>query len=478
MDSSNRPDDTTTSANSAQARRFFQLGCATLVGVVVYTIVSAHVDRPELLWLGLASLVLACLPALIWSRSSSQTFPIFEVFILTTGNAYALPLLSSHQASLQLFAPESVVHAALGVLLFQLVALVTYLRIPGHARTSPFWTEEIISRDMIKLFGYGITLTTVYNCLTTFILVLPPEIEGTLRAVVGGIGIVCTFVMSRFWGSGQLKSDQKILLCANLIIQSIVQFSTLFLVGGISMLVLALLGFMSTARRLPLVLTTLLVALLAVLHNGKSAMRDQYWDSDGNHQQVTVSELPAFYWEWINEGLKPSDESGDRQLATKLIDRTSLMHILCLVVDTSPSRLDFLYGKTYGQIPGQFVPRPLWPNKPPGHISTYTLAIYYGLQNEEDTAKTIIGFGLIAEAYANFGFFGIGILAFCCGVFFKLVKTWTMLSPILSFPGLFLVVLMAWTFQTEFTLSIWLSSLFQACLTVVLLPYLLRKFFG
>jgi hypothetical protein len=113
-----------------------------------------------------------------------------------------------------------------------------------------------------------------------------------------------------------------------------------------------------------------------------------------------------------------------------------------------------------------------------GHISTYTLSVYYGLQRMEETEKTTIGFGLLTEAYANFGFFGLGFVGAFFGILFKTISTRAAESPILSYGGMFMVVLMAWSFQTELTMSIWLSSLFQACVAILGIPYVLRNFFG
>ena len=60
-------------------------------------------------------------------------------------------------------------------------------------------------------------------------------------------------------------------------------------------------------------------------------------------------------------------------MAKKLLERSSLFHILCLVVDNSPDPLPFLGGETYAYIPGQFVPRLFWPEKPHAHIATDVL---------------------------------------------------------------------------------------------------------
>jgi len=40
-----------------------------------------------------------------------------------------------------------------------------------------------------------------------------------------------------------------------------------------------------------------------------------------------------------------------------------------------------------------------------------------------------------------------------------------------------LIVLVAWSFQDELTLSIWLSSLYQACAVVCIVPFTLKTFF-
>jgi hypothetical protein len=47
------------------------------------------------------------------------------------------------------------------------------------------------------------------------------------------------------------------------------------------------------------------------------------------------------------------------------------------------------------------------------------------------------------------------------------VRNWTKYSPVLSYPGIFTVLLMSWCFATEHTMSIWLSSFYQGCAAVL-----------
>src|SRR6185369_2321735 len=108
------------------------------------------------------------------------------------------------------------------------------------------------------------------------------------------------------------------------------------------------------------------------LHNGKFAMRAKYWENEGGGGRSTqLTDVPAFYLEWFESGLQLAQTDTDLQLSRKLLERTSLFHMMCLVVSSVPDRQPFLDGETYKDIPAQFVPRYFWPGKPLGHVSTY-----------------------------------------------------------------------------------------------------------
>jgi hypothetical protein len=455
----------------------FKYGLAGLAAVAVYFVYHWRSDNVIHLFQGLAMLFLAALPALLWAKRSDGSFPLMEVFMLTTVNTYAVPLLTGHE-DLVLYSDEVITAAANVILVYQLAAIVTFYAVRGQPKRTPFWINEIVSEGFSKFLTYGLAATTVYTFASTFFrdavfAHLPAESEGILRAAFFGLGIICTFIICRRWGMGQLRRGEKIFLVCNVVLQFFILSAPLLLIVGISTVVLALLGYVSGSRKVPVFTLAIVVAIIAVLHNGKTAMRERYWASDA--KGITFTGLPAYYVEWVRFGLQP-DENTQHNTATKLFDRTSLFQIICLVVDRTPSRQPFLGGETYANIPGQFIPRFFWPDKPVAHASTYRLSLYYGLQTEEDTKATTIGFGMVSEAYANFGFIGVGLLGCVFGLVFKIVTVWARHSPMLSYGGLILVLLMAWSFQTELTLSIWLSSLFQACVAVLLTPFVLRNF--
>jgi len=456
-----------------RSRKLFGYGVGGIVAGIIYYTYNAKVDDPTHLYLGQMMIVLSVLPSLMWAQKAQFGLPLFEVFMLTGINTYAIPLLSGHQA-LRTFAPGVITLAAMGVVLFQLVANATFVFTKARPKKTAFWRAEIVTKAISRFLGYGMLITTGYTMIVGFTDMIPHNLEGIIRAVSYGVGIIATFIQCRRWGEGNLPHSEKISFAILLTLQVIFSWATLFLVGGISIMLLGLLGYVSGSKKIPLLILLVVMPLIALLHNGKSAMRQKYWEDAEPMPKITG--LPAFFIEWVDYGLDPEIQS-KRTESNRLLERTSLFHIMCLVVAVTPDHLPYLHGETYAQIPGQFVPRPLWENKPVGHISTYTLAIYYGLQRVEDTKKTTIGFGLLTEAYANFGFFGLAFLGAAFGFYFKSISVWASESPILSYGGMLMVVLMAWSFQTEFTLSIWLSSLFQACIVVVGVPFFLRNFF-
>jgi hypothetical protein len=449
------------------------LGLAAAIGYFVFT---AEVRDAAHLPIGLLILFFAGLPSLLWARAGRGNLPVFEVLMLTTANTYAFPLLNGHQ-ELIFYAPEDITTAGLAVLTFQITAIATYQLIGGRPSSHPFWREEVITGELGNWLMYGMGLNTAYLLISTFSDLIPGEFQSILRAIFFGIGIVSTFIGSRHWGAGRLSRGEQIYFAINLVLQCIAMITTLLLVGAVSLLLLALIGYVSSSGRIPFLVCALSLVGLAVLHHGKPQMREKYWE--GDRWRPTPGELPAYFSEWIEYGTNfESDDDSGRKVTSKLIERTSLFHIMCLVVSASPTLQPYLEGETYKDIPGQFVPRLLWPEKPPGHVSTSRLAVYYGLQTEEDTAKTTIGFGMVAEGYANFGFIGVGAVGALLAFFFKKLQTWGQNAPLFSYGGLILVLVLAWSFQVEFTLSIWLASLYQACVAVLILPFTLRRIFG
>lgn len=456
-----------------RGRRLFVTGMALLIAALIYLGFTANTDNGLHVFLGLLIFVLSVLPSLLWARTGGSRFPVFETIMLLCANAYAIPLLNARE-QLAGYGDEVITRAGCAVVLYVICANATYQFTRGFSGHGRFWTESFLTPAMEKSVIYGLPLATLYVGISVFTTWIPTELASVLRAVFFGLGILCTFISAQRWGRGELTQGDKILFACAFIPQMIFLSVSLVLIGALSLIGIALLGYLSGGKRIPWLVIGATFAVIAVLHSGKSRMREKYWET--GLAEPTITQLPAYYSEWFEYGLMPSDEN--KTASRKLLERTSLMHILCLISSYTPERQDYLYGSTYRHVLPQLIPRLLWPDKPKSHIATYELSIYYGLQSEEDTETTTIAFGLLAEAYANFGLIGGVMLGVFWGVVLKKLQIWSALSPMFSFAGLTMVLLTAWAFNAELTMAAWVSSFQQAVVVVLGIPFLIKSLFG
>lgn len=94
------------------------------------------------------------------------------------------------------------------------------------------------------------------------------------------------------------------------------------------------------------------------------------------------------------------------------------------VLAMTPSIVPFWDGETYNSIPFMFIPRVLWPDKPGRHFWNKFGRAYHVLS--EDDVQTSVGVGFLAEAYMNFGYGWMYMLAVIMGVFFVLIERLSM----------------------------------------------------
>ncbi|MBD2596468.1 hypothetical protein H6G74_19335 [Nostoc spongiaeforme FACHB-130] len=144
-----------------------------------------------------------------------------------------------------------------------------------------------------------------------------------------------------------------------------------------------------------------------------------------------------------------------------------MMQILLLAQKKSPDSIPYLYGQTYSILPQLVVPRILNPNKIWALEGTSLLNIHYKIQTREETLVTTIGWGLLAESYANFGLVGCGGLAIVLGTVYGKATRWSINAPILSAQSLFSVMMMSFAFQSESTAGEIVAGLSQSTTVLI-----------
>jgi hypothetical protein len=261
-----------------------------------------------------------------------------------------------------------------------------------------------------------------------------------------------------------------------LIVYLLSNAATLLLVNALSGLLLVVIAFSLGRRKLPLLPLAALLLVVIPLHYGKAEMRNKYW-AGGESATIKPWEYPGLFVEWAGyswEHLTDSSDKGDAD-PQSIAQRAGLINLMLMTQDATSKDVPFLNGETYAIIPRLLVPRFLDPEKPASHEGTYLLNIHFGMQTREDTYTTTIGWGLLNEAYANFGLWGVIGLAVVLGCLYGMVARWSMNCPVLSARYLFAILLISIAYQTEFSASVFVTALFQSTVPLLAVAFLLMK---
>jgi hypothetical protein len=473
--------DQTPTVSVVASQRLYRVGIAAIVATLIYFYWSTGGDIDSSQFIGLATIVIASLPSLRWARIRSTWFPAFEISMLTCIAFYAVPLFKGNEELIS-FSNSSKTQASLLVLIYVVCANIGFNSVRHRGRPPRWVTISLLPKSSISWIPVGMLLNVIYIYLSLYMDVMPPSVDGTLRALFFGIGIMSTFILARLWGQGKLQQQQIAFFSFTLLAYLVLAFSSLYLIGGISLVALTLIAYASAKRRIPVVAITLFVLVVSLLHLGKPTMRKIHWDPDTNETRgapvQSLLDLPDYYTEWVGYSFAAMDnKSGSTAVsASTIFDRASLIQMICLSVEEIPVQKPYLYGESYVDIPALFIPRLFWPDKPSSLLANIRLAKYFNLVSDEGAFSVSIAFGPLAEAYINFGYFGVGLLGILMGSGYKRISMLSDGMPQFSALGIFMILLTAWSFQAEQVMATWLSSLFQACVICIGLPLLYRKF--
>jgi len=373
------------------------LGLATLVLVLGLPLLSDL--EPAALWGGIAICVVALVPAQLWCAGYAPGLPVFPVFAATHVWAFGLPLLTAHPVVTAYPSPQ-VATAAATVCGFLALATLVWL---GFAHRPPAPTQAL--RVLDTRSGQLVVWLPLLAAPALGLLELAGHADlfgagwSIARASVAGLNTLSVFVLCLQWGSAQLPARLRPVLGALLILQLAVSAASLLLVGAMTVFLIAVVAYTAGRGRAPVLVVLLALVAFAFLHVGKGVMRERHWRPD--HDLVlTPTDLPGWYLQWATASVAASggDFGGNllgrqREGAVPLWWRSSTMQLLLLAQDLTPREVPFLQGATYEIIPALLVPRIFNPTKLRTHEGTYRLNLHYGLQREEDTWTTTIGWG-------------------------------------------------------------------------------------
>lgn len=442
---------------------FWVTGC---VVTAYFIYLSFDLDDPLVRILGAAPVMLtAMLPAYLWCARRVRGVPIFPLFALTYLWTYAIPLVSQHPA-IVVYDDVAVLAAGLTVTGFLMLATLAWYSFT--ASSAPVLrTERVLKEREGRAFFFAMIVSAGLFTMgvTGQWLELEAGVFSIVRAMLFALATVGLLALSYQWGKGELPPAQRLVFAGAFVFYLLAQMSSLFLVSAIVAAGLVIVGYTTGRRHFPGVWVLVAVMMFGFLHVGKGAMREQYWGPAP--QAVQIWNYPGFFAEWFAHAIEEINTTGSNAPAQPIYERVSLAHLLLKVQSETPESVPYLYGVTYAIIPSLLTPRILDPDKLAAHEGTTILNVHYGIQQREDTATTTIGWGLLNEAYANFGMLGVAGLGLLFGGMYGWVTRKTAGASVLALRSLVAMTFAALAVQAEFTAGVYFSALFQSLISVL-----------
>ncbi len=435
----------------------------------------------------------------LWARYGIG-LPLLPVIAIQHLFTYALPIAVQNETVLA-YSDATLLHGSIEVLVFLLAlgggwrfGMQVFSPSPPMAYSLYILAEE--GSAGLRRIGYGLIgvtsicyLLQALGLLNLVIDFLPSGSESVVNALVSGAGMCGFFVIALGIGSGEIPLYRTGLFWGLFLFDCLVSASALLLSAPTSFVATVAIGLFWGSERIPWKFLTVVVAILGFLNLGKYEMRERYWDPLVDYTNtLPLSQIPARYAEWAdtsltvissgeNSAIKDQKKKKDNSILARVNNLQNLLYVMDAV---ETDHIPLLLGSTYTLIPPLLIPRILWPDKPRTHEGQVMLNVHFGRQDLISSYRTYIAWGLLPEAYGNFGsFWGSIVLGVVLGGFIAWVENASANKPVLSMEGFLVFTLflnMAASF--EMVASVLITSIFQSLIPVVIacMPFVYRNY--
>ena len=378
-------------------------------------------------------LVLAAsfLPALLWVRDGARGIPVFPVMASAYSLYYAWPLLGGNESTLD-YTPGEMLVAGMTVAGFLGIATVIWavvVRAGAIAKASvtrPSNPKRVVRLQFAGLLmGIAFHTAIIYGWMQSL-----GSAFGVVRSLAVTFVMVSCFLVGVSRAKGLLRDKAWIAAMCAVAVLVMVCFASLFLIGGVMYGAAVMAGYVIVTRHPPWRGIVSAALLVTILHAGQADMRERYGQEDTNFGGVSSAfQIPGLIVSWIGAGI---GNIVTGEVGTSALDRASLLQMVLIAETKTPEYVEYLNGETYAMLPSILVPRFIDEDKPATQVGMDLLNIRYGLLTQEGAATTAIGWGLIAEAFANFGYGGVALIALGLGLFTGLLANWSRDADIVS----------------------------------------------
>ena len=426
--------------------------------------------------------------------------PLLPVIAVQHFFTYALPIAVQNETILA-YPDATLLHGGIEVLVF-LLALSGGWRF-GMQVFSPSrpmaYTLYILAEEGssgLRRIGYSLAVVTSIfyllqslEWLTILIGFLPSGSEAVVNALISASCMCGFFIIALGIGSGEIPSYKTWLFWGLFIFNCLISAASLLLSATTGFVTTVVIGLFWGSNKIPWKFMTIVIVILGFLNLGKFEMRERYWDPLADYTDApSFSQIPARYAEWAdtsltvlsageNSEIKDQKKKKDNSILSRVNNLQNLLYVIDAV---ETEHVPLLLGSTYTIIPPLLIPRILWPDKPRTHEGQVMLNVHFGRQDLISSNRTYIAWGLLPEAYGNFGpFCGAIILGLVLGGFIAWVENASANKPILSMEGLLVFTLfLNLTASFEMVASVLITSIFQSLIPVIIacMPFVYRSY--
>jgi hypothetical protein len=456
-----------------------QLFYVALALLALIVFVTAKQSDPGLVATGVVLVLVSAYPFYFWLLGWSQGLPIWPVFAMVNGVTAALPIIQD-PVNLDAYTPGEIVVGAMTMAGFIILGTAVWLAMSA-AKPKPPKTVWMIAREHSERYLFGFILAGLIfqiNQLGGWI-VFPGNTMQVVRGITMALNTMGIFVLAFYDGRRLLSRPQSLWLMVLAALTALAGAAGLILATAVVPVAMLLMGYTLGAGRIPWRSLLVVFTVAAVLHPGKYAMRELYWGPD--RPAFHISMMPQFYWDWFGNGLQHIGDSlsadgkkEEESRPSSLFERSGNLHMLLLVQRKSPDEVPFLNGITYEPIPRLLVPRFLDQDKGFSHAGNVMLTVNYGLQTLEQTRSTSIAWGLVPEAYANFGFVGVAGLAVALGIFYAYVTRLSAVVPMTSLRFVLGLLILGAATKAD-TMGVFITQQFQGVVGVMVAALFLMR---
>lgn len=454
--------------DSARTTRLFWSFIAVVGGVLFLT---TDQSDPSVFAAAFVLAVVGLFPFYLWLLGWSHGLPLWPVFCLANGVGYAVTMFQNPE-TLADYAPVEIIVGGMTAAGFVFLGTLLWAAMTSKPPKPPARTIMIEHKQSLKFLMLFLALGILFqlNQMLKWI-PFPGNAEMIVRGIALSLATMGLFVLSFYAGRGLLTVGQRWYLgcCALLLIMF--GLGSLMLAQAAIPFAMLVLGFTFGGSKIPWKIVGAGLVVIAILHPGKYEMRNKYWA--GGAGALHPSNAAAFFGEWIGYGLEEIGGFGglvqaktkSEDSSSSAFERAGTLHMLLRVQKMSPTEVPFLNGLTYAHVPRMLIPRIIDDEKGTSHVGNQILSVNYGLVQLERVNTVSIQWGLIPEAYANFGYLGVAALAVVLAVFYSYIGQLTAGVPLTSLRFVIGLLIMAASVTAD-TMGVFVTTQFQGIMAV------------